>query len=262
MTFDEKVSHANAVIRKTLDGWRNPAIMCSFGKDSMVVLDMVLRHKHLPVIFHREPFQHHKYEFANKVIRDFDLTVHDYLPSCAEVQQKDGEFEIVKHYAIGNRTCMVPVGIRPPDGRLICGLDSIYLSPKGAIDYPWDVVFHGHKSTDTDPIYGHIPLGADTVRNLGHASVSFPVRHFTDEDIWEYHERYSLPVHHERYERIEGRFREKEDKTHNPDYINACVACMSGEKFVHCPKLGHQVASISNQVKWSTRADLHYLSPT
>lgn len=262
MTFEEKVKHGHDVIARSLDNWNNPAIMCSFGKDSMVVLHMVLQHKNLPVIFHREPFQHHKYKFANSVIEDWELEVHDYLPAYAEVQQNSGEFEIVKHYQIGNRTCMVPVGIRPPSHDKLCGLDKIYLSPKGSINYPWDLVFHGHKSTDTDPIYGDIPLGADTVCNLGHVSAAFPVRHFTDDDVWRYHDEFELPIHKERYERSGATWFEKEDKEHNPDYINACVACMTGEGFVECPKLGHTVASIANQLQWAKKADLHYLAKT
>lgn len=260
MTFKEKVKHAKSVIQSSLKNWTTPAIMCSFGKDSMVVLHLVLQEKKLPVIFHREPFQHHKYKFANKIIEDWDLEVHDYLPAYAEVQQQGGEFEIVKHYQIGDKTCMVPVGIRPMEKSGVCGLDKIYLSPKGTIQYPWNLVFHGHKSTDTDPIYGDIPLGSDTVCNLNHVSASFPVRHFTDEDIWRYHEENNIPIHSERYENVSGKWREREDKTHNPDYINACVACMTGEKFVECPKLGHTVASISSQLRWAKLADLHYIS--
>lgn len=260
MNLEEKIAHAQGVIQSTLRGWKNPAVMCSFGKDSMVVLHLVRQVADLPVIFHREPFQHHKYAFASRVIKEWDLSIYDYLPVRTEVQEQDGEFEIVKHYQVGARTCSVPVGIREPAGRLICGLNDIYLCPKGSIAYPWDVVFHGHKSTDSDPIMGDVPLGADSVRALDYASVSFPIRHFTDADVWEYTERFGLPVHGERYEKTAGGWRERADKTDNPDYINACVACMSGGAFVECPKLGHRVASVRNQLKWAEAAELHYLS--
>ena len=55
--MDTKIAQALELIRKILDTYRNPAFMCSFGKDSMVLLDILdANNIRLPVIFHKEPW--------------------------------------------------------------------------------------------------------------------------------------------------------------------------------------------------------------
>jgi len=49
----------------------NPVILCSFGKDSMVMLYLIRKiKKDIPVLFFKEPFFPKKYSFANEVIMD------------------------------------------------------------------------------------------------------------------------------------------------------------------------------------------------
>lgn len=265
MNLEEKINGALRVIDTALREFTKPAIMCSFGKDSMVVLDLVRQvNPSLPVIFHREPFQPHKYKFANDVILKLGLTVYDYPPIKTEVQESDSEIEILGYYQIGQKTCMLPTGIRAPESgeSFVCGLQDIYNKPIGSFNYPWDLVFHGHKSTDVDPVYGEIPLTADVARNVGTASACFPIRHFTDHDIWEYHEAHGIPIHHDRYEKTESGWAEKSDKTFNPDYITACTACMSPKngRAVSCPRLnGLMVSNVSAQLRWATKPQLTYM---
>jgi len=42
MQYQNKIDYAHALIEQTLKRAQNPAIMCSFGKDSMVVLIMLM----------------------------------------------------------------------------------------------------------------------------------------------------------------------------------------------------------------------------
>jgi len=264
MTIAGKVDQANALILAVMARAKNPAVMCSFGKDSMVVLHLTralgLR---LPVVFHREPFFPKKYRFANRVIDEWDLTVHDFPPCSTEVQQNGDDFEVMNYYPAGNRTCALPTGISSPvDGEpSLCGLHDLYLKPTGSYQYRWDYVFHGHKSTDQDPIYGSIPLLSDVGSNLDSASAAFPIRHFTDADVWEYTVANGLPIHHERYENADGAWRERGDKTDNPDYFPACVACMrKGGGPVPCPRFnGLTVSNISSQLRWAQKVNLSYM---
>lgn len=265
MQYQDKVNYAHAIIEQTLKRAQNPAIMCSFGKDSMVVLDLVIRHiRDIPVIFHRESFQPHRYRFANSVIDSFNLTVYDYPPLNTEIQEHNGEVEIVNYYSIGKQTCLVPTGIRAPQAgeQFVCGLKDIYLKPTGSFKYPWDFVFHGHKSTDVDPIYGKVPLSSDFAVNLESASASFPIRMFTDDDLWRYTEENNVPIHHTRYVKENGKWKEREDKSMNPDYFSACTACMnkSSPNFVPCPKMGGAlVSNVSEQLRWAARIDPVYM---
>jgi 3'-phosphoadenosine 5'-phosphosulfate sulfotransferase (PAPS reductase)/FAD synthetase len=264
MTYEDKVSYAHRLIEQSLAEFGNPCIACSFGKDSMVVLDLVRRHRDdLPVVFHREPWQPHKYRFADAVIQHYGLRVYDFPPSATMVQDGGGEVEIAGYYQIGARYNMLPTGIRAPkDGEdFVCGLADIYQRPTGTFNWPWDAMFHGHKASDTDAVYGDITIRTDVARNLDSASLVFPIRLFTDEDVWRYIEENNLPIHHGRYEKVGESWQEREDKGDNPDYVTACTACMAkdGPAEVLCPRLGQLVSNVSDQLRWSQKERPSYL---
>lgn len=262
-----KVQESRKIVCAALNRFSRPAIMCSFGKDSMAVLHLVMKETTLPVVFHREPFEPHKYDYANRIISLWGLHVYDFPPARTEVQEKGDELEVMNYYTIGAETCALPTGIRPPLQYLrakICGLRDLYGKPTGTFAYPWDAVFHGHKSSDVDPILGAVPINADYALNVNSASAVFPLRKWTDADVWEYLEANHVPLHTDRYEKIDGRWSEKADKTHNPDYITACTACMrsTGPKSVPCPMLeGQYVQNVSSQLRRVKLPDLAYLQP-
>lgn len=264
MEYAEKVAHAHRIIDSVLSVAKNPSVMCSFGKDSMVVLDLVRRHRDLKVVFHREPFQHHKYDYANRVIREWDLHVIDYPPLATSIREEGGEIEIINHYQIGASHVYLPTGLRPQSsGKTLCALTEIYDKPTGTFMYPFDVTFHGHKSTDVDPVLGAMPLASDIALNPTSVSAAFPIRHFTDDDVWQYLEENNVPIHHDRYEKVDGKWREREDKTHNPDYINACYSCMSPAAIktgADCPRFGCRVSGVWPQLRHNSQQKPAYLN--
>lgn len=265
MTCDEKLAGARLLVRTVMRRALRPAIMSSFGKDSMVLLHLIREEGfRLPVIFHREPFLPHKYAFSRKVIALWNLTVYDFPPLETAVQREGEAWEIVNYYPAGARPVMLPTGLVPPGPgeKPLCALHDVYLKPTGTFNYPWDVVFVGHKSSDVDPVYGAVPLAADFARNIGSASGAFPLRHFTDADVWAYHERFALPMHLERYEQVDGAWRERAEKRHNPDYFPACWACMVPDGgAVPCPRLGGaQTANVAAQLRWAPREKHSYLA--
>lgn len=265
MTLDDKITLAEMTISKVMAAARRPAIMSSFGKDSMVMLEIVRRMEiDLPIVFHREPFLPHKYRFANKVIDQWGLTVYDYAPSQTFVQMEGACVEVLNAYDSGARPMLLPTGIsKPGEGeRTMCALHDFYLKPTGTFNYPFDFVFVGHKSSDVDPIYGAVPLYSDVANNVGTPSVAFPLRYFTDDDVWEFHERFDVPIHHERYEKVDGKWRERSDKSLNPDYFPACTACMKPNGGnVACPRMGGMVVSnVSDQLRWAPRQRLSYMT--
>lgn len=263
MDYHEKVLEARSLICHVLAAAKAPCVMCSFGKDSLAVLHMTRQFAELPVVFHREPFQHHKYDYANRVIREWDLHVIDYPPLNTTISENGGEVEIVNQYQAGNKYVYLPTGLRPHvgPGKPLCALDKIYHKPTGSFNYPFDMAFHGHKTVDVDPILGAVPLNSDVAMNVGSISAAFPLRHFTNADVWRYIEENQLPIHDTRYEKVGGEWREREDKANNPDYINACYACMSAASgpSVPCPKFGCNVSNISAQLRRTVPPQLEYL---
>lgn len=254
--LQEKVARAAELVRHCIATYKRPVISSSFGKDSMVLLSIIESVvKGLPVLFYREPFCPEKYSFANKVIAQRGYVVYDYPPSATAVIAANGNLEIVNAYQVGPKSFIhLPTGIAPPvEGQPpLCGYSDIYDKPTGSYVYPWDLVFIGHKSSDSDPIHGAIPLNRDVQTNVGAPDAAFPLRYFTDDDIWRYTEANDLPIHTERYDPENG-YQERPDTTANPDYFPACVACMdpAGADTVYCPKLHCEINHRRGQIRYA-----------
>jgi hypothetical protein len=262
-TMQDKIDQALSTIDKVLSEYKNPAVLCSFGKDSVALLHL-LRGQGLrfPVIFYREPFFPAKYRYANQLIDAWNLNVYDYAPCKSVLQERSGEIEIVNHYELQNgQTIALPTGVREvfqagevnlPSESFLCGYKDLLSRPKGTMQFRWDVLFHGHKSSDVDPILGAVPLKVDLAHNARCAAAAYPLRTWTDADVWQYLEEQGVPIHRERYEKVDGTWREREDKTLNPDYFPACTRCMrrDGSESVYCPKMGMEVSNIAENLPW------------
>lgn len=264
MTLDDKLRGAQAIIHLALMRAQKPVLYCSFGKDSMVMLWLVREvEPDLPVLFHREPFFPKKHEFANRVIGELGLTVYDYAPSDAAVVKNGDAIEIVSYYRLPDgKLSWMPTGIHAPVEveAYLCGLQDLLFKPKGEFRYPWDVAFIGHKSSDVDPILGAIPLNTPLYYFSEHMLLAFPLKDWTDADIWEYTQREGIPFNDRRYDAANG-FREFPDRTYNNDYYPACTACIDpdGASEVDCPKLGCVVPNVSALVTVVPPARLPYI---
>jgi hypothetical protein len=192
------------------------------------------------VIYHRHPYFPAKHEFAEGVIRSMSLEVYDFPPLACGVKAKADRLELVTRYQVGSGAIDVPMNTEAPLERrpFVCGLQWLTRPKTLGAQWPWSTVFIGHKNSDVDPYEGPVPLKEDRVRVTG-AGVDavFPLRHWTDEDVWDYTEENRVPYDKRRYQNRA----ELEDKWNNPDYVHACTACVDPReerKTVPCPKLG------------------------
>jgi hypothetical protein len=250
-TLEDKIAHAKHLIYEW--GAGQAVLLCSFGKDSMVLLDLIRQvlprrelncHSYpLPVIYHRHPYFPAKQEFAEGVIRSWALEVYDFPPLACGVKAKMGDgrsemgrLELVTRYQVGSGAIDVPMNTEAPIERrpFVCGLQWLTRPKTLGAQWPWSTVFIGHKNSDVDPYEGPVPLKDDRVHTAGVDAV-FPLRHWTDDDVWDYTAQNALPYDARRY------FKRAEvwDKWLNPDYVHACTACIDPRvesKTVHCPK--------------------------
>lgn len=244
MTLEQKIKDAKDLIEQRVAD--NPVICSSFGKDSMVMLDLIFQVQKLPVIYWKR--EHHfpvKNKFANEMIERFDLEVYDYPPEYVRMVRKNGLIEVVNFFSIGKHTIEVPSGIVPykEDEKYLCAFADMYMKPTGSYRFPWDTMFIGHKDSDVDPLRGPVPLAVDEFKHEDAPRFVFPIRHFTDEDIWEYTKRFNVPQDMNRY---------SGDKAYDNDYYPACTACVNPDnpETVFCPKLKANVPNISHKLVW------------
>lgn len=240
--------------------FEQPVVMSSFGKDSMVMLFIIHRimGKRLPVIYHGVPWRPWKNEWAQSIIKLWNLEVYDYLPLASGIKVKPDLIEIVHRYQMGpepHQAIDIPVNILPPNGKVQvgpsdrsyeCGLNML-ARPKGGVLYQWNLTLIGHKDCDIDQFDGHIPLKSDLVEIEGMSALGFPIKDWSDEEVWDFIEERRVPVQYG------TRYMDRKEidyKDLNNDYIEACCACIDprNPEKVHCPLVNREIDNVSDEV--------------
>jgi 3'-phosphoadenosine 5'-phosphosulfate sulfotransferase (PAPS reductase)/FAD synthetase len=250
MSIDDKIRGAQEILLQHLTP--KSVLFCSFGKDSMVCLDLMRRMGNdFPVIFLRIPAFPKKETFANRVIADWSLKVHSYPPMAVGLSLRDHPEIIYYHTLAGGKTLLFPAGIREPVERqpFACGLE-LMSTLRGTVEFPWDTIVLGQKATDQHFLFDDMTLITPVAEPMPGFKMVFPIMDFTDADVWEYTERFAVAYNDQRYDKANG-YREFEDITFNNDQYYACVKCvLPGQSDpVECPKGGlvpnrHQGAPI------------------
>jgi hypothetical protein len=245
---------------------RNPVVLWSGGKDSTAMLHVLVVKMgvKLPCVQFREPWMRNRYALADKLIGKWDLDVYDYAPSriaLTDGRDPEGRHQVdfLKYQQWGAGTAlMVAVGTQPPVEGLPwrCGMD-VLNRPLGSFAWPWDACFHGQKSADVDPIKGPLPLAMDVRIVPGCPVQYFPLREWSDEDVWRYLEEEGVQSDYTRYGKDkDGRWGHLADRSMNADYPHVCLACMSRvtDAVVKCPKYNCEVNNVSASLPYEDHA--------
>lgn len=231
-----------------------PAIMSSFGKESLCVIALCRILKfNFPVIYHRNPWFPHKNDFADRIAKEWNLEVHDWHPFQVGVKTHYDCIQPVARYRHGkNSSVSIPIGTLPPvDGEpYLCGLADIIGREKGTDTFESDLLIFGHKACDKDIFEGKFELKTDFVSPLvgGAPAILYPIRDWTDADVWKFIFDQRIPFQEERYDPATQK--EFEDKTYNNDYVRTCMKCIDRreEDIVFCPKLQREIPNVSHTI--------------
>jgi 3'-phosphoadenosine 5'-phosphosulfate sulfotransferase (PAPS reductase)/FAD synthetase len=249
----DRVTETCDFLRKLLPQFEAPVLMSSFGKDSMVLLWLLrsLEFK-LPILFYEDPWFPRKYEFAHRIIADLNLEVYDYPPIRTSMLYGKNIPAFVNEYLLsGNMTMALPKNIveyQDGDEEYLCGLN-FFTRPLGTFAYPWDLVLIGHKSADEDQIYGKVPLATRIVYRDSGPAYAFPLKEWTDLEIWDYTEANDVPVQASRYDQAHRK--EWKTKYYNSDYFHACIRCVDARQTgtqVFCPKFRQPIDNVSSSI--------------
>lgn len=234
--------------------YKQPALLTSFGKDSIVLIHLMLKAGfRWPVLIQETPFNRHKWAFGHGVAAAWDLTLHQLAPHSVVLQRTgDHEIEAVWRVEIGPGELMGfqrQIQHTPDPGPdCLCGLRDILGTPTASSPFRWDALISGQRSADINRRYGKMPLAAQLLNHGGHAAdVVFALRDWSDQEIWDYTEANDLPINTDRYEKTPQGWQEREDKTHSNDWLPACMRCLdrSGPEIVHCPRTNMEMTSVA-----------------
>lgn len=250
---------------------RRPAVLWSGGKDSTVLLHLVRRFRpDVDVICWRVPFLPAKWEFHERLAREWNLTVYDFPPAWAALCHGNGRIDLMEAYAIGAQALVVARGTEPFESGnrnvetgkgnrdWVCGRAWLERPKAPVVDFPWDVLFHGHKSGDEDPCSGPVPLKLDVAERVGCAKTYYPLRDWSDEAVTDYTLEEGIPWDSNRYEMGDGKaetgkvvLRTLADKGLNSDYYHACMRCIDKRAgaYVRCPLSGLDVENVSGRAQ-------------
>lgn len=163
---------AHQKIAQVLAASASPAVLCSFGKDSVLLLDLVREvQPNTPVLWFRTGLDQ---SYARQMIRAWDLTVFGWPPADRYLLEGDG-LTLVCEYGING--AVLPMLVDAVDGGE-CGTN-VY-TPN--VTVPFDTLLVGWKDTDTHWVKGKAMLAEDGY-TLGHTQLVAPLRHMTDQAV-------------------------------------------------------------------------------
>lgn len=266
--LEKKVDDASVIIGRVIDAYSKPVVFSGFGKDSMVLLNIMISMGIKPdCVFFRDPYFPIKYRFANAMIEKWNLRTYHYPHCSIGLFNRNNTFEVVRYLEVGVRQHLAFCArLYEPDDfseeEYLCALDDLVHMPMGRFNFPWDVALSGARRSETKAHTGGKPSGLKYVLKqvVSGCDWAYPLRDFTAEDICLYHMVYDVPIHEERYEIKGGKIVDRADPTHNPDARPACFRCIDkcqGDQ-VWCPKKNLPVNNISRTLPEAKMPDGDY----
>jgi hypothetical protein len=237
--------------------WPRSVVLWSGGKDSTALLHLIRYGAEIdiPVVQYRQPKFRERYAYSDYIIKEWNLEVYEYPPmkvSLADgpdVNTGEVRFDMLHYFQWGQNCVVLSLGTETPkpDEKFLCGVDDFLQRPTGTFNWPWGAVFIGTKYEDTDLIKGHVPLAQD-IRIVDGAPVSlYPMRDWTDDEIFWYLEDKGIVPDPTRYIKENGQWKNNPDTSLNADFYPACFNCVNRHlgRHVHCPKLNATITNIS-----------------
>jgi hypothetical protein len=247
--IEDKIAAARALIREALAASSRPLVGWSAGKDSMVLLRLVLDERPDVAVWRGLNFvPHEKHLFGDEMERAWGLNVVEIGPTWRDVVAKGDHVELVEVFEVAPKFALyLPIEAEPghiPGPSSLCAIEKLN-APRGVpVDY--DLFFSGHRSEDVDPIYGAIPLASPLV-DAGPIRLAYPLHDWTTDEVWEASRLLAIPQNEARYA---GRM------SVNPDYWPLCTHCLGGQTgpSVICPKIGQPVYNLAPHIDGENRS--------
>lgn len=238
------------LIAEQLATLTNPCVACSFGKDSMVLLHFVREQMPDVAVLHLRHFeQPGKHDFADRVIQEWNLRVWSPAPRYRDFYGRPGYVELLNVYEIASqRYAVTPAEAQPAlveDETMLCAHDQLQVPSSNDVG-SYDGIFIGQRYDDRDVVMG-TEIVSEPVLTMGDFRYIYPLGPWTERDIWEATEAYSIPVNRARYV--------DKSVSANGDLWNLCTRCLETAEPVTCPKTGFTVPGMADLLDLPSRTE-------
>ena len=184
-------------IANYLNKHQNPVVACSFGKDSLVVLDMVRRiQPDIPVVFNNTGVEYpDTLKLRNRLKREWNLNLIEVRPLEIKPSKGSGRWtfwKVVERYGF-------PIGQRrgaTATGKCCYRLKKAPMK-RAMKQHGWDLVIDGMTIVESRQRYLQLHQYVDVYgyrynKAWGCHKLS-PILNWTPGDVWDYIEKYNLP---------------------------------------------------------------------
>lgn len=253
------LNDAVGVVSAAISSASAPALFTSFGKDSMAVLGILREAGALTsvsFITFRHPAFLDRYTFADRLISDWQLRVEVVPHAWDSMIAGNGRVDLIGTVRIATARIHIPVANlvwSEDSGSHICALDNeMPVSGVPLVERAFDLAILGTKEGDTDPVVGAVRLAEVVDRYKDRTALLFPLRKWTDDDVWAFLLRYHIPFDRSRYvQTYDGALVDDLKYAGHPELLPVCTACINPalKDSVWCPKVQHTVASRTAVVK-------------
>lgn len=170
------MDHAQQRVADILAHSASPAVLSSFGKDSMLLLWLVRQIRPAtPVLWLQDGQPEY---FARQVIREWDLTVFRWHPAEVYKLTNAEQTTLALEFGFGDQRLPLLIDTRPGP---TCAVEKFAIRTP-TLYLPFDSLLVGWKDCDTHWVKGDGKLAEDGFE-LGRSCLYAPIRHMTDAQV-------------------------------------------------------------------------------
>lgn len=244
-------------IQKQLRATPHAALMCSFGKDSLVLVDMLAAHGVRDVLYLENIDEVVDHAYMAAIVDRYNLRLRTLPRGRGVLFFVRGTPQFLCYPFVSPVTMLpVPMALSPwnGEGEYLCVDEELRATHGTVVDFAYEALFFGNKRCDLlDGGGACLPwfpmLSADAQRayharmtpatpfwRLNEMAACSPLLNWSQADVWEYIEHRQLPTSVKVYDGRQRRLHQN----------RACYRCHDPAlpAKVHCPKLGRPITNL------------------
>jgi len=244
--IEEAIKTISAVVRAA----ESPAVFTSFGKDSMALLGVIREAGLLSavqLVSFRHPAFPSRYASADRIIAQWSLDPLIVFHGWNSIITGNGRVDLLGTARTRGSQIHIPVANMVWQNESTiwsCALDNQLPHGVDLIKLDFDLVLLGSKQSDADPVVGKVEVQSVAEQFDGRTSLLFPLRNWTDSDIWDFVRTREIPFDTNRYVvSAAGTIVDDLTYSEHSENLPVCTACVNpanhGE--VRCPKFNKSI---------------------